>query len=123
MQASTRRSAVRRLLIWLGISVLAIGGTFGLEHDSSATSAALDSSNTMLVKDSTPENPCDKKNGDPKKNCVPCTNKFDKDGNPKKCKPCKIDKKTGEVKTDKHGNPKPKNCVMSGVATTTEVDE
>lgn len=116
MVLTTRKRIVRRMMLLLVVAALTIGGSLGLERDSSAKGVLLDQS-TLIKKDNTPQNPCDKKDGTNNKNCVPCKNKFDKDGNPKKCKPC-----TG---VDKKGNPKPKNCVISddGVTATDEVDE
>src|SRR3954447_2191875 len=131
MDQSTKKSVVRRTLVWMAVAALSLGGALAFEHDSGARGVLLDQS-TLVKNDGSCQGPhgepkkdcvpctddkghthdchpsCQKGNGDPKDNCVPCT---DKHGKPKDCKPCKG--------VDKKGNPKPKHCVVSDDGSTT----
>ena len=128
-----RRSHVRRVLIWMFIAVLAVGGSLRLERDSNAKGVLLEGS--TLVGHDTDGNPCTDEHGtkpdcvpctsdstkkchpscqngheEPKKDCVPCTNKK---GDPKDCHPS-CQKPNGDPEdpnkcvpcTDKQGHPK-----------------
>src|SRR3954463_8072049 len=107
MDASTKKSVVRRTLVWMAVAALSMGGALAFEHDSGASGVLLDQS-TLTANDGTctgghgetkpdcepcPNNPnknchkpCTEGNGSPKKDCVPC-GPNNKDGEPHDCHP------------------------------------
>jgi hypothetical protein len=132
MERTTRKSVVRRTLLWLVIAVVAIGGSLGFEHDTSARGVLLDQSALVkndgtcsehgvegAKKDCEPcpldhskncHKACVDHNGQQKKDCVPCPD-TNKDGEPHECHPS-CQKGNGDPKkdcvpcTDKKGRPK-----------------